>query len=103
MTIEPLAVAASLLIGLTLGLGYFAGLWITVVRLPQARRPVVVWAVSAILRVAAATAVFIILMRLGVWQLIAGVLGFVVARFIATGIWGPVREPRISRGGEGER
>lgn len=95
MQIEPIALAISLVIGAIVGMGYFAGLWITVQKLPQAKRPVVLWAVSALLRAAGATAIFVVLMGWGALNLVAGGIGFLGARVLSAKIWGSVREPRI--------
>lgn len=99
------AIVVSLMIGAIIGMGYFAGLWITVQKLPQARRPVLLWAASALLRAAGATAVFVVLMGWGIPQLIAGVVGFIAARLLSTRIFGRVREPRIpgARSGDDRR
>lgn len=95
MEIEPIWVAISLVAGVIVGMGYFAGLWITVQQLTTAKRPVLLWAFSALLRAAGATAVFYVLVNRGMTHALLGILGFIGARFIATRIWGPVREPRI--------
>lgn len=102
METEPIAVIISLVIGTIVGLGYFAGLWITVQKLPEARRPVLMWALSALLRVAGATIVFIILLRWGVTYAVAGLAGFVIARLGSTAIWGPTREPKLPRPAGGQ-
>ena len=105
METSPIAVAISVIIGVVVGMGYFAGLWITVQHLRHAKRPVMVWAASALLRAAGATVVFVVLMGWGIPHIIAGVLGFIGARLIATRIWGPCREPRMpaAHGQDGER
>ncbi|MEA3402391.1 MAG: ATP synthase subunit I [Armatimonadota bacterium] len=95
MGIEPIPVAGGLAAGVAMGLAYFAGLWWTVQRLPGARRPVLVWGTSAVVRVAVATGVFYLLLTWGAAQLVAGVLGFIGARVLATRIWGPCREPGV--------
>ncbi len=95
MEFEPVPVIISLVIGTVVGLGYFAGLWITVQTLPRAKRPRLTWALSALLRVAGATLVFIILLRWGVTQAVAALAGFTIARFGSTAIWGRTREPMI--------
>lgn len=104
MEIEPIYLIISMVIGVIVGMGYFAGLWITVQILPKARRPVLTWALSALARVAGATVVFVILLRWGQAQtegfdalgpVLAGLAGFVIARFGSTVIWGPTREPKI--------
>jgi len=104
MEIEPLVLILSMVIGTIIGLGYFAGLWITVQVLPKAKRPVLTWAGSALLRVAGATAVFAILLHWGFARaegleaygpIAAGFAGFIIARFASTAIWGPTREPKM--------
>ncbi|NLO06669.1 MAG: ATP synthase subunit I [candidate division WS1 bacterium] len=95
MEFDPLTAMISLIIGTVVGLGYFAGLWITVLRLPQSPRPMVLWSLSALLRVAGATTVFVVLLRWGTTEVVAGLAGFVLARFAATAIWGPMREPKM--------
>lgn len=108
MEIEPLVLVLSMVIGTIVGLGYFAGLWITVQILPKAKRPMLTWGASAILRVAGATVVFLILLRWGFAQaegleayapIAAGFAGFVIARFASTAIWGPAREPKMPTSG----
>lgn len=107
MEIEPVVLIVSMVIGTIVGLGYFAGLWITVQALPGAKRPVLLWGGSALLRVGAATVVFVILLRWGQAQsegfdgfgpVLAGLAGFVLARFASTAIWGETREPKIPTG-----
>lgn len=93
MTIEPLPVLASVLIGLVVGTGFFAALWVTVQRLPDARHPVLLWALSALLRVAAVAGVLLLMMKWGVPQLVGAFVGFIGARFVSVRIWGRVREP----------
>lgn len=107
METEPLVLVISLVIGVIVGMGYFAGLWITVQILPEAKRPVFTWAASALLRVTGATIVFIILLRWGDARadgleayapVAAGLAGFVIARLGSVSIWGPTREPKIPVG-----
>jgi len=104
MEIEPIFLIIAMVIGVIVGMGYFAGLWITVQVLPTAKRPVLTWGLSALVRVAGATVVFVILLRWGQTQsdgfdgfapALAGLAGFVIARFASTAIWGPTREPKI--------
>ncbi len=89
MKIDPLAVTAALLIGGTLGIGYFFGLWATVRRLQAMRRPVLMLGASALLRIAIAVGIFYLLLSWGLAQLIAGMVGFFVTRLLAIRIWGP--------------
>ena len=95
---EPVAIIISLVIGTVVGLGYFAGMWITVQTLPTAKRPRLLWAQGAILRVVGATIVFVVLLRWGTTYAIAGVAGFVIGRFGAMAIWGMTREPKLPSG-----
>lgn len=104
MEIEPIYLIISMVIGVIVGMGYFAGLWITVQVLPTAKRPVLTWGLSAVLRVVGATVVFVILLRWGqahtegfdsFGPALAGLAGFVIARFASTVIWGPTREPKM--------
>ena len=106
MEIEPLVLIVSMVIGTIVGLGFFAGLWMTVQALPDSKRPVLLWAGSALLRVGGATVAFVILLRWGQAQsegfdgfapVLAGLAGFIVARFASTAIWGATREPKIPR------
>jgi F1F0 ATPase subunit 2 len=102
--IEPVVLTISTVIGTIIGLGFFAGLWITTQILPDAERPVLVWVGSALLRFGGATVVFYILLRWGQSRAegfdsfapaLAGLAGFVIARFASTAIWGPGREPKM--------
>ncbi len=104
MSFDPIVLIISMVMGTIVGLGFFAGLWITVQALPDAKRPVLLWAGSALLRVGGATVVFVILLRWGLSQTegfdafapaLAGLAGFVIARFASTAIWGQTREPKI--------
>ncbi len=104
MDIEPIFLIISMVIGIIIGMGYFAGLWITVQVLPNAKHPVLTWGLSALVRVAGATVVFVILFRWGQARsegfdgfapALAGLAGFVLARFASTAIWGPTREPKL--------
>ncbi|MGD9496016.1 MAG: ATP synthase subunit I [Armatimonadota bacterium] len=93
-------VLAGLAIGAVAGLAYFAGLWWTVRRLPHARRPVLVWGLSAALRAAGIAASFLALLRWAPEALIAAALGFLIARLLAVRLWGALRMPAVPGGPE---
>jgi F1F0 ATPase subunit 2 len=68
--------------GMSLGAVYFAGLWYTVRRLPDAKRPINYLLLSFLMRVSVALAGFGLVMN-GQWdQLIAVLGGFFVTREI---------------------
>lgn len=70
----------ALLAGVGLGLGYFGGLWLTVRRLPDAKRPEVLSLSSLMLRLGLVVLGFYLLMD-GHWErLLASVAGFLLAR-----------------------
>jgi len=72
----------SLFIGIALGGVYFAGLWETVRKLPDAAKPVRRMALSFALRTALALSGFYLVMQ-GDWQrLAAAMVGFLVMREI---------------------
>ena len=68
------------LAGAGLGGLYFGGLWLTVARIADARRPRLLLALSALARLAGAVAVFYGLLQAG-WEVLAAALvGFLAAR-----------------------
>lgn len=78
-----------LLAGSLLGLVYFAGLWQTVKRLPGARHPWRLFAVSYASRMVAVLGGFYLLMD-GAWErLAAAVVGFLVVRTLMVRGLGP--------------
>ena len=86
---------ASVLIGLAVGVAvgalFFAGLWQTVRRLPDARRPALFAMGSLLFRVALAAAGFILIARAGWLALLAALLAFLAVRRAAIARWGPGR------------
>ncbi len=99
----PLALA--LAGGLVIGAVYFAGLWWTVQRLPHARRPWLLVLGSSFVRTVLAVALLWLLSG-GQWQrLVAGLLGFVLARLVVTRVLGrrpaPAVEEPTGEGGDG--
>jgi F1F0 ATPase subunit 2 len=82
---DLLALALSLLVGAGLGLFYFGGLWLTVQRLPTARRPALLALGSFWGRTVVTVAVLYLIMD-GHWQrLVAAMAGFVIVRLILVG------------------
>ncbi len=78
-----------------LGVFYFGTLWMTVQRLPQAKRPGLVTVVSFILRVGVTVAAFIFVMG-GHWErLLSCLAGFIVARTALVRRWRPAPYDRI--------
>ncbi len=68
--------------GLALGLFFFGGLRLTVARLPRSRRPALLLAVSALLRLSLVLAGFFFVLQ-GDWRnAVAALGGFVAARFL---------------------
>ncbi len=68
--------------GMLLGTAYFNGLWHTVRRLPESRQPLASLFLSFLLRASLALAGFYFVMN-GRWeQLVAALLGFILAREI---------------------
>lgn len=73
-------------LGLGLGVFYFAGLWLTVKRLARADFSALLFSVSFLLRTGLTLAGFYLLM-LGSWQrLLVALVGFIVARMLLTRI-----------------
>lgn len=96
MGIDTLDLASVFAVGLALGAGYAALLWVTVRRLPRMRYPAIGLLGSAALRVALPLAGLYLVMD-GRWErLLIGLLGFAVARFVATRLAVPVNpKPRL--------
>ncbi|AGL03412.1 F1/F0 ATPase, subunit 2 [Desulfoscipio gibsoniae DSM 7213] len=103
-----MAVALSWLIifavGLGLGLFYFGGLWLTVRRLPVARRPGLLAAGSFVVRTGGCLWGFYLVMA-GQWECILACLaGFVTARLILVRQLRPAcHTAAIGSGGRGDR
>ena len=90
MGIETFDLAAVFAAGFALGAGYAAMLWITVRRLAQMRYPAIELLGSAVLRLALPLVGLYVVMD-GRWErLLIGLLGFAVARFVATRLAAPV-------------
>lgn len=89
MTDPWLALTVGLASGALLGAGYFAALWWTVRQLPRRRRPGRWLALSALGRGAALLAGFVALARAHPLALLAALVGFLLARLVATRMLGP--------------
>ncbi len=89
MTIAPTAAALALLAGLALGGIFFGGLWYTVRRCVSSRRPALLLLASLALRMGITLGGFYVVAG-GHWQsLLACLLGFVLARLLATRLTRP--------------
>lgn len=82
-------VAAAVLAGGSLGLLYFGGLWLTVRRVPAARRPALLVAASFLGRLAAAGGGFGILAARGPLALAAALAAFLGVRLVLVRRLGP--------------
>ena len=79
--------------GIVVGLFYFGGLWLTVQRLPQTRRPAVLSLVSLFIRLSLTLAVFYLVMA-GRWErLLACLAGFLLMRLLLVRRWRPTPQP----------
>ena len=75
--------------GLALGLFYFGGLWLTVQRLPRARHPGVLTAVSLLVRTGLTLLAFYLIMA-GRWErLVVCLVSFFLVRLFLVRRWGP--------------
>ena len=80
----------SLIAGVTIGLGYFGGLWWTVQRLPHVHRGWHLYFGSLILRTTLALVAFFWLLRWNQWQAVGGaMLGFLAARIVLIALLRP--------------
>lgn len=99
---EWLILVPALVVGLALGIFYFGGLWLTVQRLPRARRPALLTLGSLVGRLGV-TLWAVYLVTGGQWAKIGVcLLGFFVMRAILVQHWQPqlseVRERGSDRG-----
>lgn len=102
--------APALAAGIGLGIFYFCGLWLTVRKLPTARRPLVLSLGSFLARLAVVLVGFYFVMD-GRWdRLVVCLLGFIGVRAVLLKIWGPGKknrrshaEPRVNKGPDGAR
>ncbi|MBD3323435.1 ATP synthase subunit I [candidate division KSB3 bacterium] len=74
---------AMFLVGAGLGGLYFGGLWWTVSKIPEARRPMLLTLGSLVVRLALVVLLFYLVAQYGGWKpLIACFLGFLVSRVL---------------------
>jgi F1F0 ATPase subunit 2 len=85
---EALTYLLAVIAGVIASLLYIGGLWVTVRRLPTSSRPVLLLAVSFLLRVAAVLALFYVVARTGLLAMAVAVFVFVFMRFLLTHRWG---------------
>ncbi len=78
----PLLLGA--LAGFALGVGFYVALWATIRRATRAARPWTWMLGSFALRLAVVGAGFLLLARIGTWQLAGALAGFVAARPLVT-------------------
>ena len=91
MEVEPIwKLAVAVATGVAVGLFYFGGLWLTVRRLSDAKRPHVWVLVSFAARTVAAVAAVGLMAWLGGWQALAAcMVGFIAMRLVTARVWGP--------------
>ena len=88
---ELLSLMPAFAAGIGLGVFYFGGLWLTVRRLPTARRPVFLSLCSFFGRLGGVLLGFYLVMG-GHWgRLLVCLFGFLLARVILVRRWGPDR------------
>ena len=96
---EWLLLVSSLVGGLAFGAFYFGGLWLTVQRLPESRRPALL-ALGSLAGRLGATLLGVYLVTGGQWARIGVcLLGFLVMRTLLVQRWQPQVSP-ATRGGE---
>ena len=90
---QTLTYLSAFIAGLALGLFYFAGLWVTLKRLPHKHSPARFILTSFLARAAVVTAGFYLIMD-GQWQrLVICLLGFMITRSLMLRILGPEKIP----------
>jgi len=90
MGLDILTLIKSVLGGMVLGAAYCAMLWLAVRRLRAARRPIVWLVATAVPRIAVPLAGFYWIMQSGWMHLMAGLVGFLLAR-LAVQYWATAR------------
>lgn len=87
--------------GAGLGLFYYGGLWLTVRRLADSRRPALLFAGSFVARMAPTLLGFYLVMD-GRWErVLACLVSFIMVRQLLISRLRPEQEPAVPRGGEG--
>ncbi|MBA6327674.1 ATP synthase subunit I [Colwellia sp. MB02u-6] len=84
MMIDNLEGLLALLVGVMLGVFYFAGLWWTVRKLGSSQYVVLLFVFSLLFRTSAVIAGFYLILGDNWLHLVAGLVGFMVVRFLAT-------------------
>jgi len=88
--VEIWKLAVAVAAGVAVGLVFFGGLWMTVRRLSDARRPHLWALVSFAARTVVAVAGIGLMAWLGGWQTLAAcMVGFIATRIVTARIWGP--------------
>lgn len=95
MNPEVWQLVLALLTGSSIGLFYFGGLWLTVIRIPSSNNPQLLLIGSFGLRLAGALAAFYCLTPWGWQALVAAMAGLLITRQVLTRIKGKV--PPASR------
>lgn len=93
MTNDVLGLILALVIGMGLGGIFFGGLWLTLVRLPAARRPVLLALGSLVGRIGITVLGFYLVMNGSLLRLLACVLGFILMRLVMVRWLGTARLP----------
>lgn len=91
MTGTVIHLVIALIVGIGLGIFYFAGLWLTVQRLPYMRQPMLLAAVSFVGRTGVSLFGFYLVMNGHGERLIVCLLGFLISRGILVRRWRPDR------------
>ena len=89
---NPIWALGVFVIGMTLGVVYFGGLWLTVRRLPSMQMPALWFLASLLFRLGVVLTSFFAVLQ-GGWELLAiCVFGFLVVRFLLVGCLGNTQE-----------
>ncbi len=94
---ELLPLMLALTAGMGLGIFYFGGLWLTVRRLPTARRPAFLSLLSFFGRLGVVLFGFYLVMGSHWERLLVCLFGFLAIRIILVRLWGPDRTSRSKR------
>ena len=80
--IDWIEIAASVLVGVCLGLVYFGGLWWTITRAQNANRPVMFYLASLLVRTTIALVSLAFILQIGVLSVIAALAGMIAVRMV---------------------